>query len=211
VEDEIYTDQNLTADATDAIDTTESPPPAPQQEVSHAQSPVQSNYNQQRDGDDVPAWVYDVQDLGSYSKRVVEEAVNRWDQRWTERKLNERVESAVAHARERHDGHDGLPEYSELVGYAMPLIQQQPALRQLVLSQPDPAEAAYVIGFCARYPELAQKAAAMVARNGKIDASIFQSIRSRPTVGSREIKPRWQDMDNESFIAALERFKAYGT
>jgi hypothetical protein len=202
VEDEIYTDQNLTADAT------ESPLPAPQQEVPHAQSPVQQDRYQQ-DGNDVPAWIYDVQDLDSYSKRVVEEAVNRWDQRWTERKLNERVESAVAHAREVHNGSDGLPEYSELVGYAMPLIQQRPALRQLVLSQPDPAEAAYVIGFCARYPDLVPQ---VMARKGRLDASIFQPINFRPTVkgkgsGRQQPSVNYEDWNNDDFLEELERFK----
>jgi hypothetical protein len=133
--------------------------------------------------DDVPRWVDDVQDIGEYTRNILEEVGNQFRQTLAEEKLRSRVETAEARAMKAHDGTDGLNSYSELVdGYAIPLMRQQPGLRELVLSQADPASAAYLIGFCARYPHLIPQ---VVARNGNIDASIFQSTNFRPTVRGR--------------------------
>jgi hypothetical protein len=124
----------------------------------------------------------------------------------------ERLYSQVERAKEAHNAKDSLPPYSDLVeGYAIPRMQQQPALRQLVLGQRNPAEAAYLIGFCACYPNLIPQ---VLARNGRIDKSIFRSTNFRSTVQGRNSERRqpsgkvnYEDWDNESFVAELDRFK----
>jgi hypothetical protein len=167
----------------------------------------------QQDSDDLPEWVHDPDlTIESYTQHVVEEAGARIGQMLAERRTYERVESAEARVRELHDGKDGLPPYSELVDqYAVPFLRQQPvALRQLVLQQSNPAEAAYLIGFCCRYPELIPQVA---ARKGKLDKTILQSINFRPTVGqgSERRQPsgkvNYENWNNDDFLAELERFK----
>jgi hypothetical protein len=203
-----------TDSAVDPFAETEAPPPqespTPQWEVPY-EPPVQPNYNRQ-DYDDVPAWIDDVEDLESYTKHVLAEAGSRFRRSLAEEKLRARVETAEARAMEVHNGKDGLDDYSTLVQfYAVPILQQRPDLKNLVMRQHDVPAAAYLIGFCAKYPHLAQE---VVRRRGKIDSSIFQSINFRPTVQGRNSgrrqpsgKVNYADWDNESFEAELERFK----
>jgi hypothetical protein len=189
------------------------PPPTPKWEAPY-EPPVQPNYNGQ--DDDSPAWLYDPDlDLQTYTKNIVEEAGNRFRQTLDQERLHSRVERAETRAMEVYSGKDGLPSYSELVdGYAVPAMRSRPDLRQLILAQDDPATAAYVVGFCAAYPHLIPQ---VVARQGKIDKTIFQSTHFRPTVQGRNSgrrqpseKTNYNDWDNESFEAELERFKNYG-
>jgi hypothetical protein len=127
-------------------------------------------------------------------------------------KLQARLETSEQHAREVHTGEDGLPAYDALVtAYARPLLAQHPDLDRLVLRQPDPAAAEYLIGFCVAYPHLVPQ---VIARKGKIDKTIFRPINFRPTIqgknsGHRQPsgKVNYEDWDNESFEAELDRFK----
>jgi hypothetical protein len=188
-------DESFTADSNEFQGQQEqSPPPTPQWEIPY-EPPVQPARDPY---DDVPAWV--------------EEAGNRFRETLAEERLYTRVQTAEARAIEVHNGKDGLPSYSELVDhYAIPLMRERPDLRRLVLSQDDPAAASFLVGFCAAYPHLISQ---VVARNGQIDKSIFRSTNFRPTVrgqGSERRQPsgkvNYENWDNESFIAELDRFK----
>ena len=131
-----------------------------------------------------------------------------------EERLQSRVESAVARARDLHNGKDGLPVFDDLINDVIPRIEQQPGLKQLVLGQSNPAEAAYLIGFCARYPHLVGE---VFARKGRLDSSIFRSSHFRPTVKGRNTERRqpngrltasdWENMPVNDFERELVRFK----
>jgi hypothetical protein len=179
----------------------------PQSYTPPPQPPVPQDY------DDTPEWLYDENlDLQSYTKHVIEEGWNRFRQTLGEEKL----QNAVARAREAHDGRDGLPAHDELVnGYALPLLAQHPDLHRLVLRQADPAAASYLIGFMAKYPELRPQ---VLARNGRIDRSIFQPVNFRPTVrgqssgarrqpGGRFTASDWKNMPVNDFERELHAFK----
>jgi hypothetical protein len=156
---------------------------APPQEESHApqepytpppQPPVQPNSY-----DDYP-WLDSVEDIHDYTRKLTAEIGKETAQMLADRRLYERVESAEERARQVHDGRDGLPGYDEVVdGFAVPIMRQRQDIRQLVLAQSDPSAAAYLIGFCAKYPNLAQE---VLRRNGRLDSSIFRSIHFRKTV-----------------------------
>jgi hypothetical protein len=201
-------DENFAADLNESqSQQEESPPPTPQWEIPY-EPPVQPAGDPY---DDTPPWVDVVEDIQSYTRNLLEEAGSRFRRELAEERLYSRVESAAARAKEIHNGKDGLPPFSDLVDYAIPLLEQQPALRQLVLEQSNPAEALYLIAFSRRYPDLVPQ---LAARKGKIDASIFRPINFRPTVQGRNSgrlepsgKVNYADWDNESFEAELARFK----
>jgi hypothetical protein len=197
-------DESFTADSNEFQDQPEqSPPPTPQWEVPYTPPPVQQDY--QQDSDDLPEWVHDENlDLQSYTRNIIEEAGKQF-------RLQRRLESSVARAKEVYNGRD-LPAYDELVNsYALPLLAQHPDLHRLVLRQADPAAASYLIGFCAAYPHLVPQ---VIARKGNLDKTIFRPINFRPTIqarnsGSRQPsgKVNYENWDNAAFIDELERFK----
>jgi hypothetical protein len=171
---------------------------------------------------DVRPLIDGVQDIGEYTRRVIEEAGNRFEKNWSERQLRDRVETSEVRAKEVFNGEDGLPSYSELVDhYVVPILRQRPDITQLVMACPDPASASYLLGFCAKFPHLTERACTLAAKNGKIDAralrSLVQGNNFRPTVqgnGSGRRQPsgkvNYADWDNESFEAELDRFKMSG-
>jgi hypothetical protein len=177
----------------------------PQWEIPY-EPPVEQNYNRQDD----MAGFDGFETLEQYKDYILQRANENFEQKYQERRFTERIEASETRARENHDGSDGLPAYDELVnGYAAPAMRQQPQLHRLVLSQADPAAAAYLIGFCAAYPHLVPR---VLEKNGRIDKSIFQLTNFRPTVkgtsGRQQAsKINYENWDNESFIDELDRFK----
>jgi hypothetical protein len=190
----------------------QSPPPAPQWEIPY-EPPVQPARDPY---DDVPEWVFDENlDLKTYTSGILSEAGARFRQTLAEERLRERVEQTEARAREAYNGENGLPDYRSMVdGFAIPAMRERAELRQLVLSQPDPAAAAWVVGFCVAHPHLIPQ---VLAKNGRIDASIFRSTSFRPTVGQNGSTRRqpsgrftasdWENMPVVEFEAELDRFK----
>jgi hypothetical protein len=166
-------DESFTADSNEFQGQQEQSPPQESWEIPY-EPPVRDP--------DVPTWVDNVADLDEYTANLIGEVKNRIGGMLAEEKLRSRVESAVARARDSHNGQDGLPVFDDLINDVIPLIEQQPGLKQLVLAQDDPASAAYLIGFCARYPHLVGE---VFARKGRLDSSIFRSSHFRATVQGR--------------------------
>jgi hypothetical protein len=194
----------------------ESPPPTPPQSYTQPQPPpTQPNYG--LDDLVVPDEVQG--DINKYTQFVLQEGVkmiNRLQAEEEQRQLYSRVEAAETRLREQHNGRDGLPEYEDLINrYAIPLMQQRPDIKKLVLSQGERApEAAYLIGVCSAHPSVIPE---VLRRGGKIDKSIFRSSNFKPTVKGQNSERRqpsgkvnYSDWDNESFEAELDRFKMSG-
>src|SRR5262245_22234978 len=71
-----------------------------------------------------PRSLDDVQDLGSYTKYILNEAKKQFSEEVTENQLNHKVERTEAEARLKYDGSNGLPAYDDLIDeYVVPMIQ----------------------------------------------------------------------------------------
>lgn len=95
-----------------------------------------------------PRSLDEVQDLGSYTRYILDEASKQFKKEMSEQQLDSRVEFTESRARDVHNGDDGLPGYDELVDeYVVPMIQKNPKIFEVIKQLPDPAEASYTLGF----------------------------------------------------------------
>jgi len=92
-----------------------------------------------------------------------------------------------------------MPEF-----YRLPEPRRQELFQQL-RQQDNPAATAFVVAFCLKYPQLVDR---VMARNGRIDKTIFQGVQFRPTLRSKDdSRGQWDNWDNELFEEELRRFK----
>jgi hypothetical protein len=85
---------------------------------------------------------------------------------YDERQLDQRVIRTESRARERHDGSDNLPPYSEIVDTLVcDLIRQKPEIFEALCLMDDPAESAFQLGLMIKYPN----AADLLEAGGQID------------------------------------------
>lgn len=121
--------------------------------------------------------------------------------------FKQRVEDTEKAAIKKYS--DGFPPYLETVdNFALPLMDREEKFKRLVLGNQNPAEAAYVLGICERFPHLVSE---IVRRGGKITRDLFQGARFRPGVQAARDDSRlitYDSMSNEAFLKVLEDFKA---
>jgi hypothetical protein len=104
-------------------------------------------------GEETPKSLDEVENLGQFSKYVVEEAKRQIKEELTEKDLDSRVTRTESAARKKHDGKDDFPEYDEVVDtYVLPLIQENPNVFKLLRLMDDPGEAAYTLGMLRGFP-----------------------------------------------------------
>lgn len=162
-----------------------------------------------------PRSLDDVQDLGSYTRYILDEASRQFKKEMTEQQLDSRVEFTETRAREIHNGDDGLPSYDELVDeYVVPMIQKNPKIFEVIKQLPDPAEASYTLGFLMKYPKFSD----MIKHQSRDELvkNINQTARQAATVRGRSngrqpsgklTKAEIDSMSPEEFERELEAFR----
>ena len=94
-----------------------------------------------------------IETIGELTESILKQAEQNFEKRFTEKQLDGRVASTEEQARKQHDGADGYPDYDAIFdGYVEPMIKQNPKVYELLRLMPNPAEAAYTLGFLLKYP-----------------------------------------------------------
>lgn len=163
-----------------------------------------------------PRSLDDVQDLGSYTRYILEEASKQFERKMSDQQLDSRVEYTETRARDLHNGEDGLPAYDELVDeFVVPMIQKNPRIFEVIKQLPDPAEASYTLGFLMKYPKFSE----MIKSQSRDDLvkNINATARQAATVRGRSnghqptgklSKAEIDAMNPEEFEKVLEQFRA---
>lgn len=163
-----------------------------------------------------PKSLDEVQDLGSYTRYILDEASKQFKKEMTDQQLDSRVEFTETRAREIHNGDDGLPGYDELVDeYVVPMIQKNPKIFEVIKQLPDPAEASYTLGFLMKYPKFSDMIKSQ--SRDELVKNINSTARQAATVRGRSngrqpsgklTKAEIDAMTPEDFEKELEAFRS---
>jgi hypothetical protein len=179
----------------------------PQEEVPPVYTPPPQGYE--------PSAFYG-DNLEDYTHYVLSEAKKSFEHSYNERRLDERVESTEIAARQAHTGDDHLPDYDSVVdSHVVPMIRQRPEVFSWLRAQPNPAEAAFLVGCLLRFPHLQN----VLKTQG--ENAFYRAIRggSAPTVRARggRLRPagkltaaQIEAMPNSDFEKILDDWKLYG-
>ena len=164
----------------------------------------------------VPNSLDEVKDLGQYTRFVLDEAAKQFEHKMTQKQLDDRVETSESHAREVHNGEDGLPPYDELLDeFVVPMVQKNPKIFELIRQMPDPAEASYTLGMLLKWPNFTEmlKSQANEDLIKKINGTAKQAATVKGKSSGRQpsgklTKEEIDNMSLEDFERELEKFRA---